>query len=266
LQKNSSSKNTDPVAVENLVEIKQLAAGIAQELWNPLAVIKTMMFAMRADVSPEDPRCLDFDVINEEVDHMENSIQKFLDYTGPTDPVFAPVRLDQVVSNALSLLNHKAQRLGVHIETQMNLDVMILADQRQIEQVFVNLALNALYAMPEGGKLSLVTKIEHVFVNLALDVQPITPGADKTNANAKNGKTDAQQEGQDNVGVEVSDTGQGLPPDLVERIFEPFVIEKGGLELAIVQQIVERHGGKVAAYNRPEGGATFTVTLPIISE
>lgn len=264
MPKNRSSRNNDPVSVAGLVEIKQLAAGIAHELWNPLAVIKTMMFAMRADVSPEDPRCLDFDVINKEVDHMEHSIQQFLDYTGPTDPVFIPVHLGQIISNSLSLLTHKAQRLGVLIETQMNLDVMILADQKQIEQVFVNLALNALHAMPEGGKLSLVAKIEHVFINLALDIQPITSQADKITT--KNGKTKAQQEGQDNVGVAVTDTGPGIPSDLVERIFEPFLVEGGGLELAIVQQIVERHGGKVAAHNRPEGGATFTVTLPIIAE
>lgn len=266
MPKNSSPRNTDPVSVKNLIEIKRLAAGVAQEFWNPLAVIKTMMFAMRADVPPEDPRCLDFDVINEEIGHMEYSIQKFLDYTGPTDPVFAPVRVDQIVSNALSLVNYKAQSQGVHIETQMNLDVMILADQRQIEQVFVNLILNALKAMPEGGKLSIATKLEQVFVNLALDAQPITSKTDKSNTDAKNEKTNVQQEKQDTVGVEVTDTGQGIPPELVEQVFEPFVIEGGGLELAIVQQIVERHGGKVAAHNRSKGGATFTVILPIIAE
>jgi signal transduction histidine kinase len=265
LEKNNSSRNTDPVPGGNLVEVRQLAAGIAHELWNPLAVIKTMMFAMRADISPEDPRCLDFDVINEEVDHMEHSIQRFLDYTWPTDPVFAPILLGQVVSNAMSLLMHKAQSLGVQIETQMNHDVMILADQKQIEQVFVNLALNALHAMPEGGKLSIVTHIEQIFVNLALDAHPITTKANKINAMSQNGKTDAQPEGQDKVGVAVTDTGQGMPPDLVARIFEPFVIDGGGLGLAIVQQIVERHGGKVAAVNRPEGGTTITVTLPIVA-
>jgi signal transduction histidine kinase len=97
-----------------------------------------------------------------------------------------------------------------------------------------------------------------------LDAQPKASEPVEPRASKKNGNPDFRQKEQDNVGVEVTDTGPGMPSDLVDRIFEPFVIKGGGLELAIVQQIVERHGGKVAAYNRPEGGATYTVTLPIM--
>lgn len=267
--------NTNPVQFEKPSVIKQFAAGMAHEIWNPLTVIKTMVFAMRADIPPEDPKCADFDIINKEIDRMERSIQQVLDYTWPSDPIFVPVRLGQIVTNAIDRLVRKAQSQGVQIETHVDLEVMILADQRQIEQVFVNLGLNALQAMPTGGKLSIEAKTEQVFVNLALNVLPATAAGAKLELAARDvkpGEKDAKTEPGRNgdkepgkVGVEVGDTGKGIPEDLIDRIFEPFVVEgrEGvGLSLAIVQQIVERHGGRIAAHNSPEGGATFTVILP----
>lgn len=230
---------TDPVQLEKLSEIRQLAVGVAHEIWNPLAVIKTMMFAMRVDVRPEDPRCADFDVINKQVDRMERSIQRFLDSTWPPAPILAPVILGQIVAHAVDLLRHKAVVQGVQVEVSVAPDLVILADQGQIEQVCVNLALNALQAMPEGGKLSIVAKPEPRFVNLSLKALPARPKAVKA----------------------------GIPEELVDRIFEPVVSERGdelGLGLAIVQQLVERHGGQIAAHNRPEGGAIFTLLLPLV--
>ena len=141
------------------------------------------MFAMRADIPPEDPRCADFDVVNEEVDRMERSVQRFLDYTWPPDPIFAPVSLGQIVASAMGLLVRKAQDQGVQIEAGVDLDVMILADQRQIEQVFVNLALNALPATSGGGRSSIA---------------------------GKDGKAGGGEEGPGRVGVEVTDTGGGF--------------------------------------------------------
>lgn len=240
------------------VAVRQLAAAMAHEVWNPLTVIKTMVFAMGADILPDDPRRADFNVVNGEIDRMERSIRQFLDYTWPPDPVLAPVRLDQVVAHTVDRLGPKARAQGVQIETSQFLDVEILADRMQIEQVFVNLGLNALRAMPAGGKLSVVARTEQVIVNLALSAVPVAVEGATSRA--------AEDKGTAGVGVEVADTGAGIPQDLLDRVFEPFAIEGGegvGLGLAIAQQIVARHGGQVAAHNRPEGGSTFTVTLPL---
>lgn len=260
-------KNTDPAQLERLATMRQLAAGVAHEIWNPLAVIKTMMFAMRADIRPEDPRCADFDVINKEVERMEQSIQRFLDYTWPPDPILAPVSLGQIVANAMELLGKKTEGQGVQVVVNVDRTLMILADQGQIEQVFVNLALNALQAMPEGGRLSIEAKPEQVFVNLALNAEPVTSRGPKAGeAETETAPGREREEGSGRVGVEMADTGIGIREETVGRVFEPFVDERGdgvGLGLAIVQQIVERHGGQIAAHNRPEGGALFTIMLPL---
>lgn len=267
-------KNNAPVLTEKPAEIRLLAAGIAHELWSPLSVLKTMIFTMRDGIPPADPRSVDFDVVNEEIDRMEQSIQKFLDYTWPPDPILAPVSLGQVVAIAMNLLAHKAQSQGVEIETDVDMDMMIMADQRQIEHVFTNLALNALREMPEGGKLSIAASTEQVFINLALNALPATSRQKSANAADHEAKaldassdpsdTERSNAAHEGVGVAVTDTGPGIPKNEIDHIFEPFAIRGMGLGLAIVQQIVERHGGKIEAHNRPEGGAEFTVTLPLM--
>jgi signal transduction histidine kinase len=259
--------------------IRQLAGGIAQEIWNPLAVIKTMLFTMGKGIALGDPRHTDFDVVNAEVARMERSVQQFLDYTWPPEAVFASVSLRQIVDNALSLLVSKAERQGVQTETSVDPTVVILADRRQMEQVFVNLALNALQSMPEGGLLSVVASTEQVHVNLALNALPATtdwgclsaPLAE-VEASAAHGRgyaAAARDPAVAGVGVEVADTGRGIPDSSIDRVFEPFAVEGAegiGLGLALVHQIVTRHGGQVSARNRPEGGATFTVTLPLVTD
>jgi signal transduction histidine kinase len=213
MQKNKS-QSTGTVHLEKVTMIRQLAAGIAREIRNPMAVIKTMLFAMRTDIAPEDPRCVDFDVLNKEVDRMERSIQRFIDYTWPPEPIFAPVSLSQIVTDAMGKFVHKAQNQGVHVETHVDLDVIILADQMQIEQVFVNLAFNALQAMPEGGKLSIAANAENVFVNLALEALPATIDRTEPGIKGDGGRTargSDEKEGANTVGVEVADTGEGIP-------------------------------------------------------
>ena len=247
-------------------EVQALVTGMAHEIWNPLTVIKTMVYAMSAELPAGDPRRDDFEVVSREIVRMERSIQQYLDYTWPPDPILAPVRLGQVLVRAIEQLAHTAQAQGVQIETSIDLDVTVLADQKQIELVFVNLGLNALRVMPSGGKLSVMAQEEQVYVNLALAALPAGAAAAERESAANDASGATPGTGSPGVGVVVGDTGEGFPQAQLEQVFEPFAIEGGdgvGLSLAIIQQIVARHGGQIAARNRPEGGATFTVILPL---
>lgn len=249
----------DSDAVRN--EVQALVTGMAQEIGNPLTVIKTMVYTMSAELPTEDPRRSDFDIVSREVLRMERSIQQFLDYSWPPDPILTPIDLRQVLDRAIEQLAPLAEAQGVQIESSFDLDVTILADQRQIELVFLNLGLNALRVMPIGGKLTIEAQEEQVQVNLALAALPTGAAAAEREAAAK-GATDFPR-----VGVMVGDTGEALAHGHLERVFEPFAFEVGegsGLSLAIVQQIVTRHGGQIAARERPGGGTTFVVVLPLV--
>ena len=275
------------IQAEKLAMAGQLATGLAHEIRNPLAAIKTMIFALRADLPPEDPRRVDFDVMSGELDQVDRSIQRLLHFARPPDPVFAPVRLDRPLTHAAALLASKSQSQGVQIEVNADPGVIIRADQRQIEQVFVNLILNALQAMPEGGRISITTRKQKAegesqtppptpppSFDFAQDRQgegrrpsPPDPLSQKRERErdmpappSPSGKGDGWAE------VEVADTGYGIPEELLGRIFEPFVTgrERGtGLGLSIVRKVVEQHGGRIAAQNRPEGGAAFTILFPL---
>lgn len=238
------------VQAEKLAVAGQFAAGIAHEIRNPLTAIKTMIFALCADLPPGDSRRVDFDVVSGELDQMERSLQRLLDFTRPQEPAFAPVRLDRPLANAVTLLASKAQSQGVQVEVNPDPGIVIQADQRQMEQVFVNLMLNALQAMPEGGKIRIKAGVR---------------GQGSGDGEAPTPDTRSPEVGRW-VEVEVADTGYGIPEELLGRIFEPFVTgrERGtGLGLAIVRKVVEQHGGRIVAQNRPEGGAMFTVALPL---
>ncbi|GEM_PF-609326 len=262
------------IQAEKLAMAGQLATGLAHEIRNPLAAIKTMIFALRADLPPEDPRRVDFDVMSEELNQVDRSIQRLLHFARPPAPVFAPVQMDRPLANAVALLSSKAQSQGVEVEVNADPGVVIRADQRQIEQVFVNLILNALQAMPEGGRISITTQ-RKTNQDETLSSSPL-PETEKRGSGetgkeslsdspalplSGSGKGDGRW-----AEVEVADTGYGIPEDLLGRIFEPFVTgrERGtGLGLSIVRKVVEQHGGRIAAQNRPEGGAAFTILFPL---
>ena len=236
----------------------QLAAGIAHEIRNPLTALKTMVFALRSDFSPEDPKAVDFNVMSEELEQMERSIQRLLDFARPPEPAFAPVLLHQAVANAQILLSSQVRSQGAQVETHVDPDIVVQADQRLIEQVFVNLILNALQAMPDGGKLSVTARQktgEGEWEHRRGGKSPIPPFPRSPSPGW--------------VEVEVVDAGIGIPEGLIDRIFDPFATGREGgtgLGLAIVRKVVEQHGGQITARNRPEGGAVFTVILPLRQE
>jgi C4-dicarboxylate-specific signal transduction histidine kinase len=171
-------------------------------------------------------------IIEAEIRRVERSLQTFLDFARPPRTERRPVDLRDVVQSVLGLVRGRLEKQRVKVDLQLPLDrVVLTADGTQLQQVLVNLTLNALDAMPEGGTLSLT-------------MRPARSG----------------------VLVEVADTGSGIAPQVRGRLFQPFVSNKEtglGLGLVISRRIVEDHGGQLVAADRPGGGAVFKIFLPI---
>lgn len=218
---------------EHLAAVGQLAAGIAHELRNPLMPIKILVQSA-ADRRPSpglDGR--DLAVLEQEISRLERSIQMFLDFARPPQIEKRTFEVRQVLEQIAQLLEARAERQGVRIERRFPDEPSLLqADVGQIRQVVLNLLLNALDAVPRGGTIRL----------------------------------ELRKEGGNWLALSVADSGCGLPAGLGEQIFEPFVSTKEtglGLGLSICKRIVEAHEGAIHAANRPEGGAVFTVRLPM---
>jgi len=216
---------------EQLAAVGQLAAGVAHEIRNPLTSIKMLVQSAlegggQSELTQEDLR-----VIEGEVRRMEGSLQTFLAFARPAKPERESVQLSRILAGVLGLVRGRAekQRVAVRVDVP-DRPVSLTADAGQLQQVLVNLLLNALDAMPGGGTLRL-----------------------------------AVREGGGRVVVEVADTGPGVAREMLPRLFEPFASSKEtglGLGLVISRRIVEDHGGTIDARNSPGGGASFSVTLP----
>jgi signal transduction histidine kinase len=222
----------DLLRAEQLAAVGQLAAGVAHEIRNPLTAVKMLVeVALRArqpkPLTPDDLR-----VIHGEVTRLERIAQGFLDFARPPTPRRTACDLRDVVAGAVELAQARARQQQVAIAVQSPpAPVPAAVDRDQVRTVLVNLFLNALDAMPHGGRLDVV----------------LTPGPDG----------DAR--------LSVADTGTGISPEMAGRLFTPFASSKPtgtGLGLSISRRIIEEHGGILTAANRPEGGACFTLTLP----
>jgi signal transduction histidine kinase len=179
----------------------------------------------------------DLVVLEQEIDRLERSIQTFLDFARPPQPEKRLLDLSVLVQQVVALLSARAEHLGIRLECRLpDRPTPVLADAGQIRQVLLNLLLNALDATPTGG-------------TVAVELEKTADGRELL--------------------LRVADTGPGLPATLGESIFEAFVSTKEaglGLGLTICKRIVEAHDGAITAANRPQGGAAFTVRLPLPAE
>ena len=238
-----------------LESIGRLAAGIAHDFNNTLGIMLGQVDLLTEDVAEapfpgaEDTRAAltaGLTRIREAGQRAAQLTQGLLAF-GQRQAVQAePVALDQVATDAARMLTHT---LGGHIQLETRLtvpDAKVLADRGKLEQVVINLAINARDAMPEGGTLTITTR--------TVDLEPP--------AGEAGGRPPGRY-----LCLEVTDTGTGIPPEIAERVFEPFFTTKAegqgtGLGLATVHGTIQQAGGTVALHSRPGEGTTVTILLP----
>jgi two-component system, NtrC family, sensor histidine kinase HydH len=221
---------------DQLAAVGQLAAGVAHEIRNPLTGIKMLVEAALRPRNPTPLNAEDLRIIHGEVARLEQTVQGFLDFARLPAPQRCRCDLRDLATQARDLVRGRAQQQGVEVNLHgLEQPAVGFVDRGQMSTVLVNLLLNALDAMPQGGRI---------------DVE-------------------LTAEGSGAVRLAVSDTGAGIPAELADRLFTPFATTKPtgtGLGLSISRRILEEHGGRITASNRPEGGACFLITLPPPSE
>ena len=236
--------------MDRLASLGVLASGIAHEIRNPLAGIKMMAQTLEEEISEEDPHREYLTRIIRQVNRLDELIKVFFSYAKPRQPVRRLYRLPEIVNEVTALLRKKLENRGIAFREQYTESLPpVHVDFHQMQQVFMNLFLNAIDAMPEGGQLTV--RAEAVTTTLhAVDrrgrrhLQPVT------------GRF---------VRVEVEDTGHGIPDDVLGSIFDPFFTTKPqgmGLGLSIVYRIVEEHGGEITVTSEMGKGTRFTLLLP----
>jgi signal transduction histidine kinase len=220
-----------------LAAMGTLTSGIAHELNNPLNNISLTTEALLEGIehdSPERMRDL-LEQIFTQVERASGTVRNLLDFTRREQPLFMTVWLPDVVGRAAQLVANEARLSQVEVSIELPDDLpAIKACARNIEQILLNLFLNAIQAMPEGGKL----------------------------------RVSASRVGNEAVRIDVADTGQGIPEGALERVFEPFFTTKEvgvgtGLGLTVTHRLVEDHGGQIEVKSNPGQGTTFSVCLPV---
>ncbi len=237
-------REREVLRAEQLAAVGQVAAGVAHELRNPLTSVKMLVqTGLEGEPSTGLP-AEDLRIIEHEVRRMEQCIQMFLDFARPPRSERRTADLLAVLRRSLSLVEWRARRQNVTLTAELpDQPIMILIDPEQIHQVMVNLLLNSLDALPQGGTI-------HVTVG-----KPWAPA----NGTPSHGNEPCLE-------IAVHDTGLGIAPRIRERLFEPFVSSKEtgvGLGLSICKRLVESHGGTIRGDNQPGGGAQFAFTLPL---
>lgn len=226
---------------EQLARVGQLAAGLAHELRNPLMPMKMLVQAAleRPEGAALSGRALQ--VLNDEIGRMEEAIQEFLDFARPPAPEKSAADLREVIAGTLELVAARARQQSVELRGPTPGSPCVLTiDATQIRHLLLNLLLNALDALPQGG-----------WIRVTLGERVAPPET-------------ATQSGRW-VAVQVRDNGAGILPEMLENLFEPFVTSKEtgtGLGLSICQRIAAAHDGRLTVANHPQGGAEFTLLLP----
>jgi len=242
--------------LDRLAIIGEMSAVVAHEFRTPLAGIKLGVQYLSQHVAPDDPLSHSVSIIAEEVEQMDCTVEDILLISRRFELKLQPCDPVRLVRQALDRLAEDLEASGVQVHTKFaGMVPLVMADPMRMDQVLTNLIRNAQDAMPEGGDL--------MFSVLFEGAGPVE-GSEATREGSAPFQVGSAPAGQ--VVIKVRDTGEGIPLVALDRIFEPFYTTKSkgtGLGLAIVDRIVREHGGLVAAENAPDGGAEFTIIMPV---
>jgi signal transduction histidine kinase len=222
-----------------LAAIGKIAPALAHEIRNPLTAIKMLIYAMMQEPDISKDKLHDLEIITHEIDRVEGFLQNFLKYARPAKPQMQMVSIVPVIKEILQLMQPRFRQSNIRLtESHEQENLRIKADPDMIKQIVMNLVLNAIESMGQEGELRFTTLV-----------------------NTDDPENQLFQ-------ICISDTGSGIPDDIRDSLFDPFVKGKDqgvGLGLSISQRIAELHHGWISAANNSGKGATFTIHLPMNS-
>ena len=220
---------------EKLAAIGQLAGGVGHELRNPLGAIKNAVYYIKGKVAKselvqKEPRVMEFlDIMDDEIKSSNKIINDLLGFSRVGKPSVSPTRIERVIEDALS---HLTIPENIEVTKELGTDLSeVEIDADQIRQVLVNMIINAVQAMPEGGKLTIDARERDKFLE-----------------------------------IEISDTGRGIPEETIGKIFDPLFTTRAkgiGLGLAVCKSIIDRHEGHIELKSKVGKGTTFNIKLPL---
>lgn len=227
------------VVSEKLAAIGEITAGIAHEINNPMAVIQGNLDVIRQETRQDIEHIkTEMNLIDEQIHSISVLVSKLLQFARPDEfsGSLENQSPKQALDDCLVLVQHLLQKSRIEVVRENDATGTILINRTELQQVLINLIVNAIHAMQEGGTLTLRTF----------------------------NRTD---NGTNGIVIEVSDTGKGIPEDVVDRIFDPFFTTKEregtGLGLSITKTIIGRYGGTIAVENHAGAGASFTIWMPV---
>jgi signal transduction histidine kinase len=224
-------------ASERLSALGLLAAEIAHEIRNPLTVMQMLFHALVESLQLDPTSQRDAALIGEKMRQMNRILDQVLSFARSSEPIKDAVHAQQIFDDVFLLTRHKLQQLDIDVRSTVPEELPLFrADREQIEQVLLNLILNAAEAMPKGGTLRLSAGVEEF-------------------------------EGESWLVLSVRDNGEGMSSEQIENLFAPFLTYKDsgtGIGLAIVKKIMENHAGKVQVESKVGQGTRFKLLFPIV--
>ena len=239
--------------VQHLASLGELAASVAHEIRNPLAGIRLAIQILSKEAGLAASHRETMAEILRQIDRLDKTMTDLLLYSRVRPPEFRPVSLTQVIDDALSSLKEEFQLGGIRVEKSFAPALpLLLLDLEQIVRVFLNLFLNALQAMPKGGLLKIETRC-------------CEPGCILQKGFIA---SDESFQGKSWAEITITDTGEGMPPEVLKEIFRPFFTTKAkgtGLGLSLSRRIVEQHHGRIFVESQSGVGTKFFLLFPIPS-
>jgi two-component system NtrC family sensor kinase len=225
---------------ERLATVGEMAAGIAHEINNPLTTLKLLIESIGRQLGPADAMSRDVEVARREIDRIHATMLRFLSLAAPAEPIHEPTDLNEIIRRIIVLVHHQMVRQRVELHTTLDPGLpRIVVDPSQIGQGILNVLLNAVQAVPEGGTIEISTRLE---------ASTVSRGAEQ-------------------VLVTVADSGPGITAQEIPRVVEPFYTTKAtgtGLGLPITRSILHRHGGELRIGASHLRGAEVTLVLPVL--